>query len=365
MRTLPAAHPSPVETDAVVIGAGPVGLYQVFALGLQGIRAHVVDALPHLGGQCAELYPDKPIFDIPGIPMCTGKALVHNLEQQIAPFKPVMHLGQLVVGLKKQADGRFLLETSAHTQLLSKTVFIAAGVGAFLPRTLKLDGLDALEGTQLFYRVEDPAAYSGQRVVIHGDSDEALRWAIALAQGLPDQGIAPARQVTLVYRRDVFQARPETEQCFRVLQANGTLALHIGQISGVQTQDGILSHLQITNPDGQTVPLPVDRLLVLLGLSPKLGPIAQWGLELERKQVPVDTEQFSTQEPGIFAVGDINTYPGKKKLILCGFHEATLAAFGAAAWLNPGQKIPLQYTTTSTKLHDALGYTACENELPC
>jgi thioredoxin reductase (NADPH) len=365
MRTLPAAPPGPLETDAVVIGAGPVGLYQVFALGLQGIHAHLVDALPHTGGQCAELYPDKPIFDIPGIPMCTGKALVHSLEQQIAPFEPVMHLGQLVVGLKKQEDRRFLLEMSGHTQLLTKTVFIAAGVGAFLPRTLKLDGLDAFEGKQLAYRVDNPATYAGKSVVIHGDSEEALRWAITLALGLPDQGVAPAKKVTLVYRRDVFQAQPETELRFRELQAQGFLSLLIGQISGLETDRTCLTALQVTIPDGQTVLLPLDQLLVLLGLSPKLGPKAQGGLALERKQKTEDTEQFSTQEPGIFAVGDINNYPGKRKLILCGFHEATLAAFGAAAWLNPGEKIPLQYTTTSAKLHNALGYSACENVRSC
>ena len=365
MRTLPAAHMGPIETDAVVIGAGPVGLYQVFALGLQGIHAHVVDALPHIGGQCAELYPDKPIFDIPGIPMCTGRALVQSLEQQIAPFKPVLHLGQLVTGFERQSDGRFLVATSSNTHLLAKTVFIAAGVGAFLPRTIALEGLGSFEGTQLSYRVDNPGRFAKQRVVIYGDSDEALRWAIALALGRPDQDLGPAKQVTVLYRRDVFQALPETEQHFRALQAKGTLAVHIGQISGIDTDQGRMSALQVTNPEGTTVPLPLDQLLVLLGLSPKLGPIAHWGLALERKQIPVDTEQFSTKEPGIFAVGDINTYLGKKKLILCGFHEATLAAFGAAALLNPGQKIPLQYTTTSTKLHLALGYNACENQAPC
>ncbi len=362
MRTAQAAENHPIETDAVVIGAGPVGLYQVFALGLQGIHAHVVDALPHIGGQCAELYPHKPIFDVPGTPMCTGAELVGNLERQIAPFKPVMHLGQLVEGITKQQDGRFLLETSQDTRLLTKTIFIAAGVGAFLPRTLKVEGIDAFEGRQLHYRVDNPGAYAGHKVVVHGDSEEALRWAMQLAQGWPEEGIAPAQKVTLVYRRDVFQALPETQQRFRALVAQGSIALQVGQISGMEAREGRLAALEVTNPDGKIMRLPLDHLWVLLGLSPKLGPISDWGLALERKQLPVDTEQFATSEPGIFAVGDINTYPGKKKLILCGFHEATLAAFGAAAWLHPGEKIPLQYTTTSAKLHQALGYTACENQ---
>lgn len=364
MRSAHAADTSPIETDAVVIGAGPVGLYQVFALGLQGIHAHVVEALPHVGGQCTELYPDKPIFDIPGIPMCTGFTLAHNLQQQIAPFKPDMHLGQLVTLLEKQSDGRFLLETSANTRFLAKTVFIAAGVGAFLPRTLKLEGLSALEGHQIAYRVDNPNTYAGKVVVINGDSDEALHWAIALAEGNPAQGIASAKKVTVVHRRDVFQALPETEQRFRALQAEGTIALYVGQITGLEMQNGRMTGLQVTNPQAQTEQLPLDHLLLLLGLSPKLGPISHWGLDMERKQLPVDTEQFSTRQPGIFAVGDINTYPGKKKLILCGFHEATLAAFGAAAMVFPGQKIPLQYTTTSSKIHEALGYAACENQSP-
>ena len=336
----------PVETDAVVVGAGPVGLFQVFQLGLQEIGAHVVDSLPHPGGQCVELYGDKPIYDIPGIAVCTGQELATRLLAQIEPFAATFHYGQVVSSLQKQADGRFLLGTSRGTQLLARTVFIAAGVGAFQPRTLKVDGLERFARTQVFYTGDALPDLAARNVVVLGDDDEALRAAMRLAQ---------AASVTLVHRRDAFRAEPATVLEMRAQVDAGRMRFAAGQPVGIEEAGDRLAALRIALPDGGTSSLPADAVVALLGLSPKLGPVAQWGLELERKQLKVDTEQFSTSEPGIFAVGDVNTYPGKKKLILCGFHEATLAAFGAAAIVHPGREIHLQYTTTSPRLHKLLG----------
>jgi len=347
------AQPIPaIETDAVVIGAGPVGLFQVFELGLLDIRAHLIDALPHMGGQCVELYADKPIFDIPGVPRCTGRELVENLQQQMAPFNAVFHGGQLVTLLARQPDGRFLVETTKGTQLLAKTVFIAAGVGAFLPRSLQVPGIDLFRDTQLHYHPTANAIYAGNNVVVLGDKDSALEFALDLCS---DSAPGKPRSVTVLHRRDVFDAAPDTLQRFRDHVAGGLLQLQIGQITGFDTAQGQLTALVIADAEGHTHTLALDYLAAFPGLSPKLGPVSDWGLELDRKQLTVNTETFSTSVPGIFAVGDINTYPGKKKLILCGFHEATLAAFGAAAMVFPDQKIALQYTTTSTKLHKTLG----------
>jgi thioredoxin reductase (NADPH) len=339
----------PVETDALIIGAGPVGLYQIFALGLQGIRCHVVDALSHTGGQCAELYPDKPIFDIPGTPKCTGLELIHNLEKQIAPFKAQFHLDQVVTGVARQADRRFLVTTSRSESFLARTVFIAAGVGAFLPRQLKVEGSADLPDQAIIYRTPDPALCSGKHMVIVGDSDTALQFAMSLAGSVAS--------VTVMHRRDVLSASPATLQRFHSLQASGEVKLFVGQISAVHASEGRLQALSVITPSGLVERIPANQVVVLQGLSPKLGPVAQWGLALESKQLAVTAEDCSTNEPGIFAVGDINTYPGKRKLIICGFHEATLAAFGAAAIIFPEQPVVLQYTTTSSKLHKALGYS--------
>ena len=335
-----------IETDAVVIGAGPVGLFQVFELGLLEIKAHVIDSLPVPGGQCIELYADKPIYDIPGTPVCSGRELVDRLLKQIKPFDATFHLGQQVGGVQRQADGRFLIETSAHTTLLAKTVFIAGGVGSFQPRRLKLDGLASFEGTQLFYSAP-AAALAGQRVVVIGDADAALECALALSK--------QNANVTLMHRRDEFKAAASTAAAVRQLRAQQQLQFIAAQAVGIEQRGGRLTALQVASADGNTLALPLDTLIVLTGLSPKLGPIADWGLALERKQLVVDTEKFETSVPGIFAVGDVNTYPGKKKLILCGFHEAALAAFGAAAHVFPGKPVHLEYTTTSPRLHRALG----------
>jgi thioredoxin reductase (NADPH) len=344
-----------IETDALVIGAGPVGLFQVFQLGLQEVKAHVVDALPYSGGQCMELYADKPIYDIPALTVCTGRELVAKLMAQIAPFGASFHLGQVVTTLQKQDDNRFLVETSQSTRFLAKTVFIAAGVGAFQPRTLHVDGLAAFEGTQLLHSVPDAAVCTNRNVVIFGDGDEALEWALKLCAAHADGHPHKAKRVTLVHRRDAFTAAPQTVELFRALVQQGQIHFAPGQALGIETINERLTGIQILDSEGQTRTLPLEMLLVLQGLSPKLGPVTQWGLDIERKQLLVDTEAFSTSVPGIFAVGDINTYPGKKKLILCGFHEATLAAFGAMPFIAPEKKVLLQYTTTSPKLHKLLG----------
>jgi thioredoxin reductase (NADPH) len=337
------------STDAVVIGAGPVGLFQVFELGLLGIHAHVIDSLPEPGGQCIELYADKPIYDIPATQVCTGRELVARLLAQIAPFKAEFHLGQQVNVVERQDDGRFRVETSSGTKLLAKTIVIAGGVGSFQPRRLKIDGVAAFEGSQLFYAAPDGGAFNGKQVIVIGDGDSALDYALSLVQ--------QRARVTLMHRRDEFKAAPSTiEQVERLRSAN-QLQFIAAQPSGIEQRDGRLTALQVAAADGSTPSLPLDALVVLTGLSPKLGPIADWGLALERKQLVVDTASFQTSVPGIFAVGDVNTYPGKKKLILCGFHEATLAAFAAAAHVFPDKPIHLEYTTTSPRLHRALGVT--------
>ena len=348
----PALPADILETDAVIIGAGPVGLFQVFELGLLEIKAHVIDTLPHPGGQCVELYPDKPIYDIPAVPVCTGQELTDNLLKQIAPFGATFHLGQEVSGLERQADGRFLVETSKSTRLLSKTVFIAAGVGSFQPRTLKVDGLEKFEGSQLFYRVRNAAQFADKNLVIVGGGDSALDWALHFVQASAHK----PESVTLIHRRDGFRAAPASVAQMHALCAQHEMQFLVGQISGYEENaQGVLHMVKVTGNDGITRRLPMDMLLVFFGLSPKLGPIAEWGLALERKQIVVDTEKFESTIPGIFAVGDINTYAGKKKLILSGFHEAALAAFGATAYIFPEKKIHLQYTTTSPKLHKVLG----------
>ena len=352
MRT----HLSPIETDAVIVGAGPVGLFQVFELGLLEIKAHVVDSLGYPGGQCIELYPDKPIYDIPAVPVCTGRELTNNLLEQIKPFGATFHYGQEITVVERQIDGRFFVETSRGTRFLTKTIFIAAGVGAFQPRTLKLDGLDSFEDSQLFYRVRNPADFAGKNLVIVGGGDSAIDWALDFVKDSPYQ----AQSVILVHRRDGFKAAPANVARMHELCDALEMQFMIGQVSGYEEKDGVLTNVKVTGADGVTRVVPLDAMLVFFGLSPKLGPIADWGLDIERKQLKVDTEKFSTSEPGIFAVGDINIYPGKKKLILSGFHECALAAYGAMSIITPEKKVFLQYTTTSPKLHKVLGVESPE-----
>jgi thioredoxin reductase (NADPH) len=341
---------TPIDTEALVIGAGPVGLFQVFQLGLQGFHCHVVDALPHVGGQCAELYASKPIYDIPGIPFCTGSELVERLQQQIAPFKATLHLGQQISQIERLPDQRLRVQTASGSTFHTTTLFIAAGVGAFVPRHLVLEGLSAFEGSQVFAEHPEAEHRAGQHLVVAGDGDAALQTCLDATQG-PQA----AASVTLLHRRDQFTAMPELIAQMREACTAGRMRFVAGQPTGLRAEAGRLQALELLNPQGETEWLQLDVLQTCLGLSPKLGPVAQWGLAMERKQLQVNTENFGTSEPGIFAVGDINTYPGKKKLILCGFHEATLAAFGAVALVRPEEKTLLQYTTTSTLLHQRLG----------
>jgi thioredoxin reductase (NADPH) len=340
-----------IETDAAIIGAGPVGLFQVFALGLLEIQAHVIDALPHVGGQPTALYAGKPIYDIPAIPVCSGQELIDRLMRQIAPFAPQFHLGQQVQTLQRQPDGRWLLGTDSGLTLLARVVVIAAGVGAFQPKRLRIAGIEAFEQRQLFYGVDEPVRFASSRLVIAGGGDSALDWAIHFATLTKH---APA-SVTLLHRRDGFAAAPASIIRLRALCDAGRLRFVVGQVGGFQQNGDRLTALRITVPDGVDAPLEADALLVFHGLTPRLGPIADWQLALERKQLAVDAKKFQTNQPGIFAVGDINTYPGKQKLILCGFHEATLAAHAARAIIAPERNGPLQYSTSDVRLQRLIG----------
>jgi thioredoxin reductase (NADPH) len=361
-----------IETDAAIVGAGPAGLFQVFQLGLLGIKAHVIDSLPHAGGQCIELYPDKPIYDIPATPVCTGRELIHQLLTQIAPFNAVFHWGQEVVSVSATADQRWQLHTQALAAtgsaleptktFITKTLFIAGGVGSFQARQINLPGIEAYRARQVHYHyrtqdsTQNKTQWAGQQVLVLGGDETALQCAIELAQ--QPSAHRPAK-VMLLHRRSVLQAAPQTLAHLEQLRQNQQLQFMVGQITGFeqsrQTDTATLTALHITDPQGHTHTVALNTVLAFLGLSPKLGPIAQWGLHLSRKQVVVDSEKFQTSAPGIFAVGDINTYPGKKKLIVCSFHEATLAAFAAASHLSPHAQVALQYTTTSTQLQQRLG----------
>ena len=338
-----------LETDVAIIGAGAVGMFQVFQLGLQGLHCHLIDALPHLGGQCAELYPHKPIYDIPGIKACTGAELVERLRDQMAPFTPTLHLGQQVQTLQQQDDGRWLLSTSTGTSLLAKAVVIAAGVGSFVPKTIKVEGIDALVGHSVHYH---PANLSqlvlrGQHVLVHGGDELAVQAAIdALAQ-------QPA-SMTLMHRREVFSAPEELLAQLQTHRDKGHIRVLAAQPQSLHAEGNALREIVVMLPDGNLETLAAQQWLAYQGISPKLGPVADWGLELQKKQLPVDTGTFVTEAPGIYAVGDINTYPGKRKLLLCGFHEATLAGFSIAEYLSD-KPVLLQYTTTSTRLHELLG----------
>ncbi|ROS05790.1 thioredoxin reductase (NADPH) [Sinobacterium caligoides] len=338
--------PAIIETEALIIGAGPVGLFQVFELGLLGIKAHVVESLAQPGGQCAELYPNKPIFDIPACPAISGQQLTDNLLQQIEPFKPVFHFSQEVVDLQRQQDGRFLVTTSSEQQFLAAAVIIAAGMGSFQAVKLKVDGAEALEGRQLSYSVRDPERYRGKDIVILGGGDSALDWALTL------QPIA--NSVVVIHRSQKFRAAKASVDKMLKLCDDFEMQFLQGQVSELVEQDGKLTHLKVTGSDGVTRRLELDDLLVFFGLVPDLGPLQSWGLTLHKRQVEVDTEKFQTSIPGIYAVGDINYYPGKKKLILSGFHETALAAFAIKEQLEPGKKVHLQYTTTSPIMHKRL-----------
>jgi thioredoxin reductase (NADPH) len=338
-----------IQTEVVIIGAGPCGLFQVFELGLLGMKAHLLDSLAHPGGQCTELYPEKPIYDIPALPVCGAQELVDRLLQQIKPFGAEMHMGQEVTGVTKREDGRFDVVTAGGLQFDAGAIVIAGGVGSFQPKKLGVEGLDAFEGSHVFYRVQSAAAFHGKHLVIFGGGDSALDWTLDLAE--------KAASLTLVHRRPEFRAAPASVARMQELVAAGHVRFVEGTAAGLLRDGEAFAGISVKGADGVLHELKADRVLAFFGLHPKLGPIAEWGLELEKKALKVDTEKFQTSVPGIFAVGDINTYPGKKKLILSGFHEAALAAFGIQAYLYPAKRQFLQYTTTSPVMQKRLGLT--------
>jgi thioredoxin reductase (NADPH) len=340
------------------MGAGPVGIFQIFELGLLGISAHIIDSLTQVGGQCTELYPEKPIYDIPALPICGAQELIDRLLEQTKPFNATYHLGQEVTEVNPLPDGKILVATSSGTRLLAGAVVIAAGVGSFQPRRLALAGIEEFEGSSVHYRVKAAADFHGRDLVICGGGDSALDWTVALCE--------KARSLTLVHRRAEFRAAPATVARMRELVAAGKMqfieghavAVHSEHVAGTNRLTGLV----VQANDGQTtLKVAADRVLAFFGLHPKLGPIAEWGLELEKKALKVDTEKFQTSAPGIYAIGDINTYPGKKKLILSGFHEAALAAFAIQHHLFPEKRQFLQYTTTSPIMQKRLGVGGTES----
>ncbi len=337
---------APIETDAAIIGAGPVGLFAVFELGLVDIKAHVIDILDKPGGQCAELYPEKPIYDIPGLPYVTGQGLTDKLLQQIKPFAATFHFNQRIDQLARLGDGRFRLVTDIGTAFLAKVVVIAAGGGSFTPKRPPLPGIEAFEGTHVHYSVRRMEDFRGKHVLVVGGGDSALDWTLNL------QPIAAS--LTLLHRRDDFRAAPHSVERMRALVAENKITLLIGQMSALHGEGKALAGVTVRTKTGDSR-LVVDRLLPFFGLTMKLGPVANWGLNLHEELIPVDTEKFATSEPGIFAVGDINTYPGKLKLILSGFHEAALMSQAAHRIVYPGKKLLFQYTTSSSSLQKKLG----------
>ncbi len=343
----PAATPAAISTECVIIGAGPVGLFAVFELGLLGIKCEIVDSLAHPGGQCTELYPDKPIYDIPALPVCGAKELVDRLLEQIKPFHAGFHLGQEVSGVTRLESGRFEIETSTDTRFDAGSVIVAGGLGSFQPRRLMVPEAERHEGTAIQYRVRRAEDFHGKDLLIAGGGDSALDWALELC--------GKARTLALVHRRAEFKAQPVSVARMKELAAAGKLRYLEGTIQSLREASGRLTGVSIQGRDKSTTDVDCELVLACFGLHPKLGPVANWGLALEKKALRVDTEKFQTSEPGIFAIGDINTYPGKKKLILSGFHEAALAAFGVQHYVYPEKRQFLQYTTTSPIMRERLG----------
>jgi thioredoxin reductase (NADPH) len=337
-----------IKTDVVIVGAGPCGLFQVFELGLLGLKAEVLDSIRQPGGQCSELYPDKPIYDIPGIPVCTGDELTEALLKQIEPFGAGMHLGDEVAEVRAK-DEEFFVKTSSGKEFMAKAVVIAGGVGSFQPRAIRAKGIEELNEESLQYRVLDPQQYAGKNIAVLGGGDSALDWVVELAP--------IAKKLTLLHRRDEYRAVDATVAAMRALVAAGKMDVYENvKVTELKHQNGALKEIIATGKsDSVEHSIEADHALVFYGLAPKLGPIAEWGLDLNRKTINVDTEHFQTSTPGIYAIGDINHYPGKKKLILCGFHEAALAAFSIKQRIEPGKKVHVQYTTTSPKMHERLG----------
>jgi len=337
-----------INTDVVIVGAGPCGLFQVFELGLLGLKAEIVDSIRQPGGQCTELYPDKPIYDIPAIPECTGEELTEALLKQIEPFNCGMHLGEEVQIVRREDDDTFFVETSSGKQFTSKAVVIAGGVGSFQPRPIRVPNVEDFTDKSLHYRVRDPQQFAGKKLVILGGGDSALDWVLEL--------VDTAERITLVHRRDEYRAMPDSVAKMEALVAEGRMDdIRSAKASAINGEDGQVTSIVIQPKEGDAQEIEADQVLVFFGLAPKLGPIADWGLDINRKTINVDTEKFETSEPGIYAVCDINFYPGKKKLILCGFHEAALAAFAIKQRIEPEKKVHVQYTTTSPIMHERLG----------
>lgn len=331
-----------IETDAVIIGAGPCGLFTVFEMGLLDMKCHVIDILDRPGGQCAELYPEKPIFDIPAYPRITGQELTDRLLEQIEPFAPVFHFQEMADSLEKLDNGRWRLRTDHGLIFDATCIIIAAGGGSFVPKKPPIPDIDGFEGTSVFYAVREMEQFKGKDIVIVGGGDSALDWCLNL------QPIA--NSLTLVHRRDSFRAAPDSVSKMRALVDQGAMALEIGQVQSLVGKNGHLSSIILK--DGKTI--ECTMLLPFFGLTMKLGPIANFGLNLNENLIPVDTEKFETSENGIFAVGDINTYPGKLKLILSGFHEAALMARQAFKYCRPDAKLRFEYTTSSSSLQKKL-----------
>ena len=336
-----------IKTDVLIIGAGPVGLFAVFELGLLDIKAHLVDILDKVGGQCAELYPEKPIYDIPGIPYITGHGLTEALMEQIKPFKPVFHLGEMVTTIENIGDPLYHVTTDGGKTFECKAIVIAAGGGSFQPKRPPINGIEPYEAKSVHYAVRKMDAFRDKRLLIVGGGDSALDWTLNL------QPIA--KRLTLVHRRDDFRGAPDSVNKMRALVAAGAMDLKIGQVSALEGGDGQLSAVSIKDNDGALSRVEVDAMLPFFGLTMKLGPVAGWGIKMEDELIQVDTSTFETNISGIFAVGDINTYPGKLKLILSGFHEAALMAQKAHHYVHPEKKLVFQYTTSSTSLQKKLG----------
>ena len=335
-----------IKTDVVIIGAGPVGLFAVFELGLLDIKAHLVDILDKPGGQCAELYPEKPIYDIPGIPFITGNGLTEALIEQIKPFKPSFHLGEMVTRVEKIGEPAFRVATDGGKTFECKTVVIAAGGGSFQPKRPPIQGIEPYEEKSVFYAVRKMEKFRGKKLLIVGGGDSALDWTLNL------QPIA--KRLTLVHRRDDFRGAPDSVNKMRALVAAGGMDLKIGQVTALEGDDGQLAAAAIKGKDTLDR-IECDAMLPFFGLTMKLGPVADWGIKMDEELIPVDTAAFESNIPGLFAIGDINTYPGKLKLILSGFHEAALMAQKAYHYVYPDKKLVFQYTTSSTSLQKKLG----------
>ncbi len=336
-----------IKTDVLIIGAGPVGLFAVFELGLLDMKAHLIDILDKVGGQCAELYPEKPIYDIPGIPYITGHGLTEALMEQIKPFGPTFHLGEMVETVEKIGDPAFRVTTDRGKVFEAKVVVIAAGGGSFQPKRPPINGIEPYEGKSVFYAVRRMEQFRNQNLLIVGGGDSALDWTLNL-QPL-------AKRVTLLHRRDEFRAAPDSVNKMRALVQAGAMDLRLGQVTALEGADGQLTGAVVKGNDGSSQKIDCDAMLPFFGLTMKLGPVANWGITLADELIPVDTEKFETNIEGVFAVGDINTYPGKLKLILSGFHEVALMAQKAHRYIYPEKRLVFQYTTSSTSLQKKLG----------